>query len=103
MLIFAFRPSVVRRTNTPVLDAYFCLPDTPREITYIMSGFRECFSAEVYRVTVRSFTDLEGEKMVRDTGFEPPPAALKRSSCGLGLREALRGRGVTLLHTKPRL
>jgi hypothetical protein len=67
MLIFAFRPSVVRRTNTPVLDAYFCLPDTPREITYIMSGFRECFSTEVYRVAVRSFTDLEGEKMVRDT------------------------------------
>jgi hypothetical protein len=32
-----------------------------------MSGLRECFSAEIYRVAVRSFTDLEGEKMVRDT------------------------------------
>jgi hypothetical protein len=32
-----------------------------------MSGFRECFSAEVYRVAVRSFTDLEGGKMLRDT------------------------------------
>jgi hypothetical protein len=73
MLIFAFRPSVVRRTNTPVLDAYFCLPDTPREITYIMSGFRECFSAEVYRVTVRSFTDLEGEKWCAIQGSNPRP------------------------------
>jgi len=67
LIFFAFRPSVVRRTNTPVLDTYFCLPNTPREITYIMSGLRECFSAEIYRVAVRSFTDLEGEKMVRDT------------------------------------
>ena len=35
-------------------------------------------------------------ELMRDTGFEPPPAsplaALERSSCGLGLREALQAR-----------
>src|SRR5215510_12321505 len=33
--IFAFRSLIVQRTNTAVLDAYFCLPDARREITYI--------------------------------------------------------------------